>query len=177
MGNRLNNPNPASALCVPAWQNRLQGNCHKLLTGIQTNVGTAANPNWKTWDDTSGWLMNGGWQSISTHNTEIPLGAGIDANIYNANNRMFGYTYRRVFSFGLATPSGASDGGAFGSQALTDWRYKDFQNTGQGNRNDVTQVACAINTFAQTDAFRISSANAYNANGLCFKNADSVQVP
>lgn len=90
---------------------------------------------------------------------------------------MFGYTYRRVFSFGLATPSGANDGAAFDSQALNNWRYKDFQNAGNGNRSDVTQVACVIKTFAQTDSYRISSANAYNANGLCFKNANSQQVP
>jgi hypothetical protein len=28
----------ASAACVPAWQNTLQGNCNKILSQLQTNV-------------------------------------------------------------------------------------------------------------------------------------------
>lgn len=74
--------------------------------------------------------------------------------------------YKRNFTFGLATPSSADDGAAWatsGTGAAESWT---FASTGQflpgTDGNDLTTIACAVNTFHQDEIY------AYNDNGLCY---------
>lgn len=166
MGSRQTNPQAVNALCVPAWQQTLQGNCNKMLSGLETNVGSTQTPQWKQWS-LSAWLNpNTAWQSTTTYNSETPQAPGISDATYGPNSGSYGgYEWRRAFTFGLANPQGPADGHAWASQALQSWEYKD----GTRNGNDATQVACAINTFGQSETYRISTDDPnFNYNGLCY---------
>lgn len=77
----------------------------------------------------------------------------------------YGYMFRRNFTFGLASPSGANDGAAWAASGAppTSWQFYDPKHAGTGtNPGEMTDVACAINTFDQTDVYR------YDYNGLCW---------
>lgn len=67
-----------------------------------------------------------------------------------------GWYQKRNFTLGLASPSSATDGAAWGTQSLASYSY------GGTSGTDVTQVACAVNIFGQTDIYQTGS-----YNGLC----------
>jgi hypothetical protein len=70
--------------------------------------------------------------------------------------------FRRNFTFGLATPSNANDGAAWASTGAppSGWAHQDT--APGGTPGDMTEIACAVNTFDQTDIYR------YAYNGLCY---------
>lgn len=58
------------------------------------------------------------------------------------------------------------------SRALRSCSYKDPGRTHEiadSTPDDVTQIACAVNTFGETGAFRISDTTESNASGLCLR--------
>lgn len=150
--------------CV--WQNTLQGSCNKMLSGLETNVGSTQNAQWKQWSIDAWLSRNTPWQSTTTYDNEIAQAPGISHAEYGPNRGSYGgYEWRRAFTFGLANPQGRGDGQAWGSQALESWAYRN----GQRNGNDATWVACAINTFDQSDTYRFSPNDPnFNYNGLCY---------
>lgn len=69
-GRLPNNPTAIATTCVPDWQQNLQGNCHKLLGRISTNVAYPDDPtaaaNWQRWGSGSGTTRNDDWISVTT---------------------------------------------------------------------------------------------------------------
>lgn len=145
-----------STLCVPVWQQSLQGNCNGLLALLSTNVAyfddPAAAPNWQFWGNggggggaNNGWLDGGGggWQRTALYPGQIPQAVGISAGTYgpNANGQYGSYFLRRKFTMGIANPSFAGDSAAWGAQGATSW------SAGGSTGTNVTAIACAVNTF------------------------------
>ncbi|OAA41490.1 Chitinase II [Beauveria brongniartii RCEF 3172] len=158
-----------ATLCVPIWQQTLQGNCNGLLSTLKTNVAHFDDPtaaaDWQSWDGgNADWLADGGggWQRTARYVSQIPQAGGISDGDYapNSDGHYGGYFLRRNFTMGLAAPANANDGGAWGAQSASSW-------TGgaQSNNRDVTLIACAVNTFNQVDIYQEDSYNAYCFTG------------
>ncbi|ETS82826.1 hypothetical protein PFICI_04702 [Pestalotiopsis fici W106-1] len=165
-GTLATNPTTVATTCVPVWQQTLQGNCNSLLGNLQTNVAYAddpsAAPNWQQWgSETSappGWLTNSGWQRLAKYPDTIPQSAGISTADHAAS---LGYYLRRNFTMGLAAPSTSTDGAAWGAQPASTWSI-----SGAG-QTDVTQIACAVNIFGQSDIYQFTGTR----NGYCYNGA------
>jgi len=104
-------------------------------------------------------------QEIRPYPNQIPRAGGVDDDTYrdteNAGDYN-GYMYRCNFTFGLASPANANDGATWTSQGAppTDWQ---FRGSGGGNaQGDMTAIACAVNTFDQSEVYR------WTYNGLCY---------
>ena len=170
-----------STLCVPTWQQTLQGKCNGLMGGVQTNVNYFDDPtaavNWQVWGaaGTSRTAMaaggtnpdwfSGGWQREALYDFRIPQANGISNAFYgpDAQGRYGGYFLRRNFTMGLAAPSAANT--AWGAQNAASWSSATGGVTGS---TDATAIACAVNTFAQPNIYQQPSPNA-----LCWTGAYS----
>ncbi|KAF7536258.1 hypothetical protein G7054_g4665 [Neopestalotiopsis clavispora] len=169
-GRLPNNPTAIATTCVPDWQQNLQGNCHKLLGRISTNVAYPDDPtaaaNWQRWGSGSGTTRNddwisvttGGFQRYATYLATIPQAPNMGATQYGTA-RTGGYWIKRNFTLGLAQPTTATDGAAWGAQPASSWQID-----GSTSNTDVTQIACAVNLFGQSDIYT-TDYNAYCYNG------------
>jgi hypothetical protein len=145
----------------------------ELLGRISTNVAYADDPtaaaNWQQWGSGAGVAANrndawitppspGSWQRTANYPDVIPQAPGITAAQWGAG-KTGGYFLKRNFTLGLANPSSATDGAAWGSsQSASRWSI-----VGGTAGTDVTQIACAVNLFGQSDIYTIDS-----YNGLCY---------
>ncbi|KAJ5715268.1 uncharacterized protein N7483_012449 [Penicillium malachiteum] len=78
--------------CVPVWQQSLQGNCHKMLSNLQSDVNVSGTANWQSWAPANeDWFEDSAWQRVDYNNGHV------------------------------AQPSGPSDGAAWGLQYLSSW--------------------------------------------------------
>ncbi|KAK3896731.1 hypothetical protein C8A05DRAFT_39720, partial [Staphylotrichum tortipilum] len=146
-----------STLCVPQWQQTIQGKCNGLLAGIQTNVNyfddpTAA-PDWQAWGSVGGgqdWF-SGAWQRKALYDFQIPQAYGISNAFYgpDAQGQYGGYFLRRNFTMGLAEPTAAAP--TWGAQNAASWSSPTGGVTGN---TDATAIFCAVNTFAQPNSKR-----------------------
>lgn len=78
-----------------------------------------------------------------------------------------GYMYRRNFTFGLASPSSATDGAAWvpGTGPAESWTLQDGEFPPGTDGQDVNTIACAVNTFGQKEIYSAPY------NGLCSNGA------
>jgi hypothetical protein len=112
-------------------------------------------------------------QRIVPYPNQIPRGAGITDQKYRDTKtpgHYQGYMFRRNFTFGLASPANANDGAAWTLEGAppTDWQFKNFR--GGNAQGDMTAIACAINTFDQSEVYR------WQYNGYCY-NGNSYNTP
>lgn len=145
----------------------------ELLSRISTNVAYADDPtaaaNWQRWGSggavvtsrNDAWITApaaGAWQRYATYPDVIPQAPGITAAQWGTS-QTGGYFWKRNFTLGLANPSGPTNGAAWGSsQSASSWNIP-----GGSAGTDVTEIACAVNLFGQSDIYTIDS-----YNGLCF---------
>ncbi|KAJ5946733.1 hypothetical protein N7454_003572, partial [Penicillium verhagenii] len=157
------NPTPQGVKCVPVYQQTLQGKCHTLLSGIKANINATGDANWQTWgsgDANPGWTsLSAAWQGLAHYDSYIPQAAGITKAQYN--NGHGGYNHKRNFTLSLASPSGPTDGAAWGVQSLSSYSAPGKIQSG----TDATQVACAVNTFDQTTRYEMTGNNGYCLSG------------
>ncbi|KZF20522.1 glycoside hydrolase family 18 protein [Xylona heveae TC161] len=163
-------PTGAQMLCAPVWQQNLQGGCNQMLSTLSTNVAYLDDPNtqtsnWQSWDKTNtAWntVQQSGFGRTANYPNQIPQAAGIDNNRYALSNFRLGYTFKRNFTMGLATPSGPQDTSSWGTQPISNARA--YSQTANWPNQDATTVACAINIFGQSDIYRFDG----GYNGYCF---------
>ncbi|KAJ6024670.1 hypothetical protein N7540_005467 [Penicillium herquei] len=149
-----------------------------MLSNLDINVNVSGTANWQSWSPTNAkWFEDSSWQTVVHYTEYIPQAHNIDDTVYyfplytiffhiqcshltqDYNNGHGGWLHKRNFSLSVAQPSGPSDGAAWGVQSLSPW---DLPGTSGSTSTDVTQVACAINTFGQTDRYKNGA-----KNGLC----------
>ncbi|KAI7407956.1 hypothetical protein KC336_g13253 [Hortaea werneckii] len=187
-----NNADYSEATCVPHWQQSLQGNCHRMLGQVETNVAyferNQRDPPddatiWARWspprksmessymDTGTQWRHNGISvpQRIVEYPDQIPRADTIDANEYRDTQTpgfYHGFMFRRNFTFGLASPAGPNDGAAWTPQGVppTDWQLKSRKTV--DTSGDMTEIACAVNTFGQSEVY------SYAYNGLCWNDEE-----
>ena len=166
-GNLATGATAVSTMCVPVWQQNIQGRCNSLLSGMQTNVAyfddPTATPNWQPWSSgNTNWFRTGAgqWQRLALYPAQIPQATDISSAFYGPNTagQYGGYFLKRNFTMGLAEPSQASQ--PWGAQTPASWA------SGGQSSSVITDIFCAINTFGQNDIYQLPTYNGYCFNGL-----------
>ncbi|KAJ5726591.1 uncharacterized protein N7483_007948 [Penicillium malachiteum] len=152
--------------CAPAWQQGMQAQCNKLASNIKTNVQYAIDPDataeWVSWATNDDWNTATAWNEIITYPYAIPQASGISDAGWGTDETG-GWSQKRSFTYGIASPSSTSDWSAWGGTTGS-WT---FTSSG-GTSSDASLVVCAINLWDQPNVYALKTTNwnAYCYNGV-----------